>query len=201
MTHGPVILTAAALIVAAFPAPAQRVHHAAADGDLARLEAILSCDGDLVYATDSGGATPLHLAALEGHADVVELLLADGGSPNALDVRGFAPLHFAVLRSHVDVARLLLDAGADPNLRMTDSGATPLQLAVLADAFRGSTEMTEVLVAGGGRLSPTAAVPSWPSLMVTAYLAGNAPMVRLLHQFLPTPPESTAGAAGLRPPN
>lgn len=71
------------------------------------------------------GQTPLHLALLFGHADVVECLLRHGANPNVQDVYGYLPLHYACLglcasgessdtstASAVAIVRALLDAGA-----------------------------------------------------------------------------------------
>lgn len=170
--------------IAGSTAHAQRVHNAAADGNLERLRSVLSCDKDLVHATDRRGATPLHLAALEGHPDAVRVLLDEGSSPNATEAHGFTPLHFAALRGHADVASLLLTAGADPNLPAADGRGTPTELAILSDAFRGTTKLTEQMVAHGGTIDPFAPLAVPVSRTLLAYLVGNDAMVQLLHRLL-----------------
>ncbi len=45
--------------------------------------------------TDRLGRTPLHVATLRGHADVVRELLASGASVRSLTCRGWTPLHLA----------------------------------------------------------------------------------------------------------
>lgn len=186
----------ATLVVAGHVAHAQRVHNAAADGNLARLKSVLSCDGDLVHATDHMGATPLHLAALEGHADVVEHLLEAGSPANATEAHGLTPLHYAVLRGQASVIGLLTAGGADPNFSTAAFPATPMELAALADAFRGTTVMTEMLAAAGGTIDPEGAAPGLPSMVFTAYLAGNADLVRLLHEYLAPEPGTTVAPEG-----
>lgn len=71
--------------------------------------------------------TPLHMAAMNGHMDMVELLLTNKANVNAEEYGGFTPLLNAVLGDHKDVAELLLANGADVNAG--NSGQTPLHLA------------------------------------------------------------------------
>lgn len=73
-----------------------------------------------------GGLGAVHLAAREGHADVV-LALLEGGVPvdfpSAAD--GTTPMLMAAINGHFDLVARLLELGADPNLA-SDAGATPL---------------------------------------------------------------------------
>ncbi len=80
---------------------------------------------------DASGATPLMLAAANGHASAVAHLLELGAKPRLRDERGRAALHFAAEAGHDSVVRALLDAGADVSA-MDEIGDTPLHLAVVA---------------------------------------------------------------------
>jgi ankyrin repeat protein len=61
-----------------------------------------------VNAGNNINATPLHLAALNGHNDVAKLLLVCGADVNAQESRcGQTPLHLAAEQGHTDVAELL----------------------------------------------------------------------------------------------
>jgi hypothetical protein len=73
----------------------------------------------------SDGATPLHWAAQEGHAGVVQLLLRAGAGVNRQDGDGRTPLHCAAWRGQGEIVEILLNTGADPGMR-SKSGETPL---------------------------------------------------------------------------
>lgn len=57
--------------------------------------------------------TALHVAAKEGHVEVVEVLLRNGARVDARSRFGWTPLIWAVACGGVDVATVLLQAGAD----------------------------------------------------------------------------------------
>ena len=64
--------------------------------------------GATVDLADGQGLTALHVAAGEGHADVVRLLLDEGGATiNAADQRGRTAVRIAQQNGHREVAKLL----------------------------------------------------------------------------------------------
>jgi ankyrin repeat protein len=141
---------------------ADSLFFAAGSGDLAEVKRLVIGCGVDPNIQDKDGETPLHLAAWDGHLDVVELLLEHGANPNIQENKyGKTPLHYAVSRRlenkfgrtllhftvsrrHVDVARVLLDHGADPTIS-DNKGRTPL------DYGSDCEEIIEELRRRGGR--------------------------------------------------
>lgn len=80
------------------------------------------------------GHTPLHMAAENGHANVVKMLLSRGGDPNLQAGDGCTPLHISCQRKNINiqVSELLLRVGADPNVK-DNFGQTPLHIVLLDD--------------------------------------------------------------------
>ncbi len=87
-----------ALLVLACSSPmfCGEIHDAALIGDLARVRTLFKSDPNLVFAKDSFGATPLHLAGAQVYKDVAELLLVYGADVNARYRDDQTPLHSAV---------------------------------------------------------------------------------------------------------
>jgi ankyrin repeat protein len=85
---------------------------------------------------DEYGRTPLHYAAAEGNASLVEELLRSGADVNAQDDDGWSPLHFGAQAGSTSVVAVLLGAGADVALR-DRFGNTPLFRAVFCSRGEG----------------------------------------------------------------
>ncbi len=108
-------------------------------GDAAGALRIASEDpGSVNGIVDEDGRRPLHVAAMTGHAGVVDALLSRGAEPDARCRRGRTPLHEAAKGGHAACARAILIAHkeygsyygatgrrADANARDA-SGKTPL---------------------------------------------------------------------------
>jgi uncharacterized protein len=97
----------------------QAVHQAALDGDNATIKELLQANPSLVNIGDYDKNTPLHLAAMHGHADTAKLLLDDGANVNALNTAGMTALHLAAKAGFLDVVKVLVNA--KPDLSIKDS--------------------------------------------------------------------------------
>ncbi len=96
------------------------INRAIREGRRENAKHLLAADESLVRACDRAGATPLHIAAEEGHEDLVSWLLAHGANPRKEDLRGLSPIDRAAVAAQSNfpaIARLLLAGGATPTIR------------------------------------------------------------------------------------
>jgi ankyrin repeat protein len=121
--------------------PKESVHAAAERGDLKTVRELINDDPELVFAVDEDRMTPLHkakseevadfllskgadhsakdkrsctplpIAAMHGHADIVALLLSKGSNVHASGEGGWTPLKFAAYFNREDVMQLLRQRG------------------------------------------------------------------------------------------
>jgi ankyrin repeat protein len=118
-------VAALARLVASHGGPAVRLdgdpedlttlHWAAASGVLDAVSYLLTppVQAD-PRAARSNNFTPLHAAAMHGHAAVCEALLKAGADVNVqTQPQGYAPLHSATFAGHVEAIRVLLAHGAN----------------------------------------------------------------------------------------
>lgn len=74
---------------------------------------------DAVLCLDEGnGNTPLHIAAQNGHEEIVKLIISIGGKAvlNVQNQSGNTPLHMAVEYDYYASSKVLVDAGADVSI-------------------------------------------------------------------------------------
>lgn len=181
---------ALALLVAGQAAAAE-LHDAARRGDLAAVEKLLTA-GAPVDATEGAGATPLYLAAGEGHAAVAARLLATGANPRHQASGPFGstgtPIHVAARHGHLEVVRVLLKAGVDPNL--PDDGVGPPLHAALR---RGHAAVAALLKSSGAR--PRGAEPVDALLASADAAAGQltASACAICHELTKRPEQARQG--------
>ena len=128
------------------PEPGRRLalHRAARDGDVAALPPRGRRTRRKLDITDSSGATPLMLAAQNGHIGVVHHLLELGADPHLWDDRGSTALGYAAESGHASVIDALMEGGAD--VSWSDwCGETALHWA----SEHGHTAAVEALLAAG----------------------------------------------------
>ncbi|MDE3154162.1 MAG: ankyrin repeat domain-containing protein, partial [Acidobacteriota bacterium] len=154
-------------------------------GNLALVQMIVYAGGDVGATTRLGGYTPLHLAAKNGRADVVEALLKAGANAQATTASGATALMLAAAAGSTPAVQTLLAHGADVNARETAKGETALMFAA---AFNRA-ETVAVLLQHGADVKATTRVLDWTKL------AKNDPRLPSFGRRAP----STTPAAGARP--
>jgi len=113
---------------------------AAASGEAWKVRLALVIDPRLADMAwyDSWRWSPLHKAAMGGHARIVEDLVEAGANVNHLGSRRWTPLHEAAWRGHVDVMETLARRGAVLDVT-DDEGMTPLTWAIIAGRRRAAS--------------------------------------------------------------
>ena len=107
-----------------------------------RLRELLQSSADLESRSDDDSQrTPLHLAALRGHINVVRLLLGKSAAIEATDGTRKTPLHLAAWEGQIDVVQVLLEWNAEIE-RTDERGCAPLHVA----AEEGHIDVVQLLL-------------------------------------------------------
>lgn len=122
----------------------RKLFKACGKGDVTTVKAILSANKTLdLSSMDEEGNTPMHFAAVGGHADVVKILIEHGANVEVKSRDGFTPMHSVAQGDHSKVLELLIEKGAHVDTPNTfDNGNTTLHYA----ACWGANECTKVLL-------------------------------------------------------
>ncbi|XP_064265608.1 ankyrin repeat domain-containing protein 36B-like [Passer domesticus] len=120
------------------------LHSAAASADLARLRQHWWLNKHRINGYNRDRLTPLHLACINGHADVVQFLVENKCKLNPCDKLDKSPLMKAVEYQHRDCAAILLEHGANHDHRSIN-GNTALHFAVMVS----SKSLVELLLEHG----------------------------------------------------
>ena len=101
---------------------------------------------------EQDGATPLIVAAAEGHAGCIRQMIATGNARlDFPDKFGMTPLHTAAHWDRAEVVEVLCAAGADTSLR-DQPGRTPAHIAAERD---NEASLRVLVVAHGARVDAT----------------------------------------------
>lgn len=108
---------------------------------LKAAEALIAWPKSNVEVRTPQGESPLMMASLKGHIDLVRKLIARDADVNK---PGWTPLHYAATNGHVAIIRLLLEHHAYIDAE-SPNGTTPLMMA----AHYGSPEAVKLLLEAG----------------------------------------------------
>ncbi|XP_030610594.1 caskin-2 isoform X2 [Archocentrus centrarchus] len=129
---------------------------------------------------DSPSTTPLHLAARNGHKDIIKLLLKAGIDINRATKAGTS-LHEAALYGKTDVVRLLLDAGINVNMRNTYN-QTALDIVNQFTTSTASREIKQLLREASSSLQVRAVKDYWNLHDPTALNLRAGDLIMVLEQ-------------------
>nr|XP_054592382.1 caskin-2 [Nothobranchius furzeri] len=124
--------------------------------------------------------TPLHLAARNGHKDIIKLLLKAGVDINKATKEGTA-LHEAALYGKTEVVQLLLDVGINVNMRNTFN-QTALDIVNQFTTTTASREIKELLREASGSVQVRALKNYWNLHDPTALSMQAGDLVLVLEQ-------------------
>ena len=142
------------------------LHIAAQFGQLNCVEWIIqrdSADSSLLQCPNLKGDSPLHLAAREGHVEVVEALISAAKTVSERDIESGigadkamlrmtnnendTALHEAVRYHHPEVVKLLIEKDPEFTYGVNFSGGTPLYMA----AERGFRDLVKIIIGNPNR--------------------------------------------------
>lgn len=123
------------------PAGVPGLFTALGDGSLKAAEVLIAWPRTNVEWRSPKDESPLMMASLRGHTDLVRKLIARDAHVNK---PGWAPLHYAATRGHLEVMALLLEHHAFIDAQ-SPNGTTPLMMA----AHYGTPAAVKLLLEAG----------------------------------------------------
>jgi ankyrin repeat protein len=124
------------------------LHKAAYKGDLKKVKQIINRDPAQVNVQDWQDHTPLYLASLKGHTEIVDFLLAHNANTELGNNLKERPLAVAAEYGHYNTVKALLMHGANVNCKDVFD-RTPLHEA----ALRSGKEVINILISYGADVS------------------------------------------------
>jgi ankyrin repeat protein len=122
---------------------------AAGRGHLVAVERLLAA-GALATVANVDEISPLHVAALSGHTEVLIKLIDDAGAVvSTTDMDGISPLHLASMECHHEAVEALLSRGGDACATELQRGETPLHFAALSGHRPAAKAVVEALLRNG----------------------------------------------------
>ncbi|NXF77820.1 CSKI2 protein, partial [Sclerurus mexicanus] len=137
-------------------------------------------EGQSKDSTDPNYTTPLHLAAKNGHKEIIRQLLKAGIEINKQTKTGTA-LHEAALYGKTEVVRLLLEGGVDVNIRNTYN-QTALDIVNQFTTSHASKDIKQLLREASGILKVRALKDFWNLHDPTALNVRAGDIITVLEQ-------------------
>lgn len=128
------------------------------------------------WASDAGGRSPLHFAALYDRFDLVDLLLEYGADINASTIDGCGPIHSAAIQGSSDMMKYLIELGAD----LDSARCSLLDFSMSSLNEFDVIEKTQIAVAAGANFSMTFRDGTNPYTKATMNTTYGADLIRLL---------------------
>lgn len=125
-------------------AGADDIHEAVQQGDLSKTQNLIAKEPALLNSKAEDGRTPLHVAVMGGHKELVEYLIQEGANIDAQDKDGRTPLLNAIMFKKSDLARTLIKKGADVKIKCKE-GAN----AIIYALFFGPEDLIEPILDSG----------------------------------------------------
>jgi ankyrin repeat protein len=113
----------------------------AESGDLNTLKFLISEKIPVDSKEPKFGNSALHLAAFEGHTDIVSELLINHANPNLKANDGITPLMAACRKGNLEISKLLVQYGANVN-DQDDFGIT----ALMGASYSGNKDLIKFLI-------------------------------------------------------
>lgn len=138
----------AIVLIVTIPVFTGEIHEAAINGNFEKITALIQSSPDSISAKNQNGDSPLHLAAENGHLEIVKFLIEKGADVLDRNNSGRVALHQAAIKGHIDVMEFLIAQGTPvdaPSLQKY----TPLHYT----AMWGNKETLEYLIAKGANVN------------------------------------------------
>ena len=99
------------------------------------MTVLLSTEEAVSCVDKSNGNRPIHIAAQNGHLNIIKLLIDKKADLNVKNLKGNTAIHMAVGYDYYEAAKMIITAGGDPNI--TNNKGYPAHLGLDGDKSMG----------------------------------------------------------------
>jgi ankyrin repeat protein/L-ascorbate metabolism protein UlaG (beta-lactamase superfamily) len=156
-------------------AGADDIHEAIQQGDLTKTQSLIAKNPTLLNAKTEEGRTPLHVAVMGGHKELMEFLIQKGANIDALDAEGRTPLIGAIMSRKPELAHTLVNRGADVKIKSKEGAS-----AIIYTLFFGPEDLIEPLLDHGQNVNER--FIGGVTLMQGAAAMGNINAMKILFE-------------------